>query len=56
MTNTINTVIIDDETNSVILLTKMLEKHCPSVNIIGTANSVEEGVECINKYKPSLVF
>ncbi len=52
----INSVIIDDEINSVVTLTKMLETYCKNVNVIGTAPTVREAVDLINITKPELVF
>lgn len=56
MSDTIKTVLIDDEKNSLIILTKLLEKNCPQVEILATAQSVEEGSKIIDKHKPQLVF
>jgi two-component system, LytTR family, response regulator len=56
MLDTIRAVIVDDMKHCIILLTKMLNKSCPSVEIVGTAQSVEEGILCINEHKPDLVF
>ena len=56
MSKTIKSVLIDDEKNSLIILSKLLEKNCPEVEIIGTAQSVAEGVEVINNLKPELLF
>jgi len=52
----IRTVIVEDEKNSFLLLTKLLEKYCPSVKIIGTAHNVAEAVKVLNAEKPDLVF
>ena len=52
----IRTVIVEDEKNSFLLLTKLLEKYCPSVKIIGTAHNVAEAVKVISDEKPELVF
>lgn len=56
MPDVINTVLIDDESDSIAILEKMLAKHCDNVSVIGTANSVEEGVKTINELKPDLIF
>lgn len=52
----IRTILIDDEKNSLIILKRLLEKHIPDVEIIATAQSVEEGIETIDENKPDLVF
>ncbi len=54
--NNIRTVLIDDEKNSLIILTKLLERHCPQVEVIATGQSVAEGIKIINEHKPELVF
>jgi len=50
------TVLIDDEKSSLIILEKLIEKNLPELEIIGTAQSVEQAVKLINKLKPDLVF
>ena len=52
----ITAVIIDDEKNNVNNLLKLLQKHCPQVNIIGTAFNAAEGRKIILTEKPELVF
>lgn len=49
-------VIIDDEEGSANVLASMLSAYCPTVENVGTARSVPEGVLLINKVKPDLVF
>jgi two-component system LytT family response regulator len=52
----IKTVLVEDEKKSREVLQKMLEKHCPDVQLLGSASSVTEGVEMIRSQKPELVF
>ena len=49
-------VIIDDEINSRQLLVTLLSKYCTGIEIGGTANSVQSGLELINKVQPQLIF
>lgn len=49
-------VLIDDEISNLENLRTLLEKHCPQVTIIATAQSVSEAVGAIEKYLPDLVF
>lgn len=56
MGNKIQAVIIDDEKNSIITLTKLIEKYVPEVEIIATAQSVESGIDTIDSKQPELVF
>lgn len=52
----IKALIIDDELHSRNLLHKMLEEYFPEINISAHASTVEEGLDGIRKYKPSIVF
>ena len=56
MKKLINTIIVDDEKKSIFSLEMLLEKYCPEINIIGTAESVKQAIESINILKPDLVF
>jgi len=56
MKELINTIIVDDEEKSIFSLEILLKKYCPEINIIGTAESVEQAIESINKLTPDLVF
>lgn len=56
MSKNIRTVLVDDEKNSLIIMQKLLEKHVPNVEVVATAQSVNEGIEVINEQKPDLVF
>jgi two-component system, LytTR family, response regulator len=52
----IKTVLVEDEKKSREVLQKMIEKHCPEIQLLGSASSVAEGVEMIRNLKPELVF
>jgi len=49
-------VLIDDEISNLENLRILLEKHCPQITIIATAQSVGDAVDVIEKYVPDLVF
>jgi two-component system, LytTR family, response regulator len=49
-------VLIDDEISNLENLRILLEKHCPQVTIIATAQNVSDAVDAIEKYLPHLVF
>lgn len=51
-----NAIIVEDEANSREILTNYLAKYCPSVNLLGEAPSIKEGLDLIKKHKPDLVF
>jgi len=52
----IQTVLVDDEIDSIRVLQRLLESYCPNVNILGTANGVGTGVELIGETRPDLVL
>jgi len=52
----IRTILIDDEVDSIRVLERLLETFCPNVNIAGTANGVDTGVELISETRPDLVL
>jgi two-component system LytT family response regulator len=52
----INAVMIDDEQNNIGNLKVLLAKHCPRVNVIGTALNADEGEALIRQLAPDLVF
>ncbi|MCB0397480.1 MAG: response regulator transcription factor [Flavobacteriales bacterium] len=49
-------LIVEDEQKSADVLQKLIERHCPNVNIVGVAGGVNEGLELIRTKKPQLVF
>lgn len=49
-------VIIDDEVNARDSLKQLLEIYCPDVTVVGDADSVSSGIECILSNNPDLVF
>ena len=52
----IRTVLIDDETDSIRVLQKLLETYCPQVEVVGTAEGVETGLAVIQATRPDLLF
>jgi two-component system, LytTR family, response regulator len=49
-------LIIDDEPFARSTLTALIQNYCPTINIIGEADSGKTGIEAIEHYKPELVF
>jgi two-component system, LytTR family, response regulator len=49
-------LIIDDEPDARDTLKILLNSYCPTVEILGEADSGFAGIEAINKHKPELVF
>ena len=52
----IDTIIIEDEPKTRVLLKTLLKDYCPDVVLKGEADSVETGLELIKKTNPVLVF
>ncbi|MCL3779780.1 response regulator transcription factor [Prolixibacteraceae bacterium JC049] len=52
----IKVVIIDDELSGREILTSLVKEHFPQLDIVGEADSVKSGYECIIKHNPDLVF
>src|SRR5579872_5481363 len=52
----IRTVLIDDETDSIRVLQKLLERYCPQVEVVGTAEGVESGLAIIQETRPDLLL
>lgn len=49
-------ILIDDEISNLENLRTLLEKHCPQVTIVATAQNVNDAVNEIQKHTPDLVF
>jgi len=56
MTKKIKSIIIDDELANRIVLDSLLKKHCPSIEVIGSTDSVDSGYKLILETSPELVF
>lgn len=52
----IKAVIIDDEPINIINLQRLLQQYCPTVLVVQTATSADEGAEVIRRQQPDLVF
>ncbi len=50
------TVIIDDEPDALGFISTIIEEYCPDLEVSGTAQNVNEGVQLISDIKPDLVF
>ena len=49
-------ILIDDEISNLENLQTLLEKHCPQVTIMASAQNISDAVDVIEKYSPHLVF
>lgn len=49
-------ILIDDEISNLENLRALLQKHCPQVTIVATAQTINDAVDAIEKHLPHLVF
>lgn len=49
-------IIVDDETRAVNMLKTLCEEYCTGIDILGSAGSVDEGLDLIASVNPQLVF
>lgn len=49
-------ILIDDEISNLENLRALLQKHCPQVTIIATAQNTTNAVNAIEKHSPHLIF
>jgi two-component system LytT family response regulator len=52
----IRAIIIEDEKMSKEALCRMLEKYCPTVEVVAEADGYRKGVEEIRKHHPDVIF
>jgi two-component system LytT family response regulator len=52
----LRTLLIDDERHCIETLRYELERHCPDIEVVGTASSGAEGIRAISEYEPDLIF
>lgn len=52
----IKAIIVEDEKMSRETLRRMLEKYCPSVEVVAEADGYRKGLEQIRKFDPDVVF
>lgn len=55
-TATIKAIIIDDEQHARAAVRNMVNLYCSGVKVLGEADGVAAGLECIEKFDPDLVF
>jgi two-component system LytT family response regulator len=52
----IRTILVDDETDSIRVLQRLLENYCPNVTVVGTASGLDTALPLIRGEKPDLVL
>lgn len=53
---TIKAILVDDELAARNVLTNLIQRNCPEVEILDTCENVPNAVEAINKLQPDVVF
>jgi len=56
MSRKLRTIIIDDEPDAVNFINSIIGEYCTSLEVVGKAHNVTEGVQQIKREKPDLVF
>jgi two-component system LytT family response regulator len=56
MNTLIRTIIVDDESKSRVVLSTLLKRHFPQIDIVAEAASAQEAFELISSLKPRLIF
>ncbi len=54
--NKIKSILVDDESHGRVVMKELLAKFCPEVEVIGEAESAQDGHALILEKKPELVF
>lgn len=54
--NMVRVAIIQDEEDAQSLLSKIIKEYCPSLEIVGNATTINDGILLIENIKPDLVF
>ena len=49
-------ILVDDEHNNLENLRLLLAKYCPEVQVLATATTVAEALECFRAHQPELIF
>lgn len=52
----IKAIVVDDEKMARTLLSGLIERHCPEIEILELCADLPSGVKAITKHKPDLVF
>ena len=49
-------IIIEDELDAQLLLSRILEEYCQDVTVVGCASNLQDGKKLIQSEQPDLVF
>lgn len=56
MQNKLNAIIVDDEESARNVLSNLIARFCPEINILNTFSNVVDAVDYIKKKQPDIVF
>src|SRR5438128_8404321 len=56
MQSTLATILVDDEPRGLNSMQKLLQLHCPEVEVVATCSSVDDAIEKITSLNPDLIF
>lgn len=52
----LNAILVEDEANSREILRNYVQKYCPTVQLLGEAASIQEGLDLMGKFQLDMVF
>jgi two-component system LytT family response regulator len=52
----LKTIIVEDEPKNAEILQYFIQKYCPELQLLGTAENIEDAINLIQKHTPDLVF
>lgn len=56
MKEILNTIIVDDEKNNIVVLEHFIRRYCPTLKVIASCNSYDKALKAIREKSPDLVF
>jgi two-component system LytT family response regulator len=56
MKKDVSCIIVDDEIQNQVVLERMIDRFCPTVEVMGSASSVNEAISMIDLKNPDIVF
>ena len=56
MSSNIRAILVEDEFKSRSALTKLIDKYCSKIKVVGFAETVKEGIKLIDNLRPDIVF
>jgi len=52
----LDAILIDDEAKAIAVLRRLIQHHCPELNIVAEAEDVDEAIAAIAEKRPQLIF